>query len=141
MEQSPTRSDHDLPQDNREPKLYVDVNVANFGLQRIVVYEGDTVDSLVEDFVKRCPIDEPMVERLKELLKKQMDGVLDRIEEDDGNPEEEEEGAFSVKEGQMMDQVNLDNLSDDNQKQRVSSVQPASAEPRHEASITPEKSE
>lgn len=141
MEQSPTRSDHDLPQDDREPKLYVDVNVANFGLQRIVVYEGDTVDSLVADFVKRCPIDELMVERLKELLKKQMDGVLDRIEEDDGNPDEEEEGAFSVKEGQMMDQVNLDNVSDDNQKQRVSSSQPASVEPRQEVSITPEKSE
>ena len=40
-----------------EPKLFVDVNVANFGLQRIVVYDGDTVDSLVADFVKRCPID------------------------------------------------------------------------------------
>jgi hypothetical protein len=63
-----------------------------------------------------------MVERLKELLKKQMDGVLDRIEEDDGNPEEEEEGAFSVKEGQMMDQNNLDNFSDNDKKQRVSDL-------------------
>jgi len=44
------------------------VNVANFGLQRIVVYEGDTVDTLVADFVKRCPIDEFMVEKLKTLL-------------------------------------------------------------------------
>ena len=51
-----------------EPKLFVDVNVANFGLQRIVVYEGDTVESLVADFVKRCPIDEFMVEKLKLLL-------------------------------------------------------------------------
>jgi hypothetical protein len=55
-------------EDGRDPKLYVDVNVANFGLQRIVVYEGDTVDSLVSDFVKRCPIDEFMVEKLKTLL-------------------------------------------------------------------------
>lgn len=55
-------------EDGRDPKLYVDVNVANFGLQRIVVYEGDTVDSLVADFVKRCPIDEFMVEKLKTLL-------------------------------------------------------------------------
>jgi hypothetical protein len=55
-------------EDEREPKLYVDVNVANFGLQRIIVYEGDTVDSLVSDFIKRCPIDDYMVEKLKNLL-------------------------------------------------------------------------
>lgn len=59
-----------VPLDDREPKLFVDVNVANFGLKRIIVYEGDTVDSLVEDFVKRCPIDEPMIDRLRDLLKK-----------------------------------------------------------------------
>jgi hypothetical protein len=72
-------------EDEKEPKLFVDVNVANFGLKRIVVYEGDTVESLVADFIKNCPIDEPMIERLKELLKKQMDGVLDAIVEDDDN--------------------------------------------------------
>lgn len=44
------------------------MNVANFGLQRIIVYEGDTVESLVEDFVNRCPIDENMIEKLKNLL-------------------------------------------------------------------------
>lgn len=32
------------------------------------MYEGDTVDSLVSDFVKRCPIDEFMIEKLKTLL-------------------------------------------------------------------------
>lgn len=44
-----------------------------------------------------------MVERLKELLKKQMDGVLERIDEDDDNHEEEDEGTFSLKDGNMMD--------------------------------------
>lgn len=71
-----------------EPKLFVDVNVANFGLQRIVVYEGDTVESLVADFVKRCPIDEFMVEKLKLLLQQQMDGVLERIDEDEDSDDE-----------------------------------------------------
>jgi type IV secretory pathway ATPase VirB11/archaellum biosynthesis ATPase len=70
-------------EDEREPKLYVDVNVANFGLQRIIVYEGDTVESLVSDFVKRCPIDEFMIEKLKTLLQQQIDGVLERIDEDE----------------------------------------------------------
>ena len=36
-------ADTDQPADDREPKLFVDVNVANFGLKRIIVYEGDTV--------------------------------------------------------------------------------------------------
>ena len=69
--------------DEREAKLYVDVNVANFGIKRIIVYEGDTVESLVADFVKRCPIDEFMIDKLKLLLQQQIDGVLERIEEDD----------------------------------------------------------
>ena len=69
----------------------MDVNVANFGLQRIVVYDGDTVDSLVADFVKRCPIDEFMIEKLKLLLQQQMDGVLERIDEDEPLEDSDEE--------------------------------------------------
>jgi hypothetical protein len=44
------------------------VNVTNYGLQRIVVYEGDTVESLVTAFVRQCPIDEFMIDKLKLLL-------------------------------------------------------------------------
>ena len=47
------------------------------------MYEGDTVETLVADFVKRCPIDEFMVEKLKTLLQQQIDGVLERIDEDE----------------------------------------------------------
>lgn len=92
-------------EDEREPKLYVDVNVASFGLQRIIVYEGDTVESLVSEFVQRCPIDSFMVEKLKNLLQQQIDGVLERIDEDEdldddeekrqmSNPDEDEEDDF-----------------------------------------------
>ena len=69
------------------------MNVASFGLQRIVVYDGDTVESLVADFVKKCPIDEFMIEKLKLLLQQQMDGVLERIDEDEdieGGSDDEE---------------------------------------------------
>jgi hypothetical protein len=105
------------PHHDKEPKLFVDVNVANFGLKRIVVYEGDSVDSLVADFVKRCPIDEPMVEKLKELLKKQMDGVLERIDEDDDNPDEDDDGyrrkTPSKSEGLVDDGTPVRNLIND----------------------------
>lgn len=46
------------------------------------------MESLVSDFVKRCPIDEFMVEKLKTLLQQQIDGVLERIDEDEGFSEE-----------------------------------------------------
>lgn len=85
--------DQQQPDDDRDPKLYVDVNVANYGLQRIIVYEGDTVETLVADFCKRCPIDEFMIEKLKLLLQQQIDGVLERIDEDqEANDEDEEDG-------------------------------------------------
>ena len=48
------------------------------------------MDSLVSDFVKRCPIDDFMVEKLKTLLQQQIDGVLERIDEDEGFSEEAE---------------------------------------------------
>ena len=75
--------DQDQTDEEREAKLYVDVNVANFGIKRIIVYEGDTVESLVSDFVKRCPIDEFMIDKLKLLLQQQMVAVLERIDEDE----------------------------------------------------------
>ena len=107
QDRSPASEDYPR-QETREPKLFVDVNVANFGLKRIIVYEGDTVDSLVADFVKLCPIDESMIERLKELLKKQMDGVLERIDEDDDQQDDEDEGTFSLKDGDMMEPNNAE---------------------------------
>ena len=37
----------DDDQQNRgEPKLYVDVNIGRQGMERIIVYEGDTAESL-----------------------------------------------------------------------------------------------
>ena len=30
--------------DERDPKLYVDVNIGKNGMERIVVYEGDTAE-------------------------------------------------------------------------------------------------
>jgi hypothetical protein len=83
--------------------------VANFGIKRIIVYDGDTVESLVADFVKRCPIDEFMIDKLKLLLQQQMDGVFERIDEDEEQKTdqsvltegegEEHEGAHEMLEG------------------------------------------
>ena len=55
------------------------------------------MESLVSDFVKRCPIDDMMIEKLKLLLQQQMDGVLERIEEDDDQEASDEEDAGGKK--------------------------------------------
>ena len=34
--------------DERDPKLYVDVNIGKNGMERITVYEGDTAESLAD---------------------------------------------------------------------------------------------
>ncbi len=36
--------------DNREPMLYVDVNLGSSGSQRIVVFEGDKAEDLAAEF-------------------------------------------------------------------------------------------
>ena len=63
------------------------------------------MESLVEDFVKRCPIDEFMIEKLKLLLQQQMDGVLERIDEDDDKEESDDEGGKKSS-GKKMEEAN-----------------------------------
>ena len=107
---------------DQEPKLYVDVNVAHFGLQRIVVYEGDTVESLVADFVQKCPIDEAMIEKLKGLLKQQIDGVLERIDEDEEQKTENSGEEIYDENGQMTASSQKINRSEGAGKQNSSST-------------------
>ena len=54
--------------DERDPKLYVDVNIGKNGMERIVVYEGDTAESLAEQFCEKHKLNKDMKEKLKILL-------------------------------------------------------------------------
>jgi hypothetical protein len=54
--------------DRGEPKLYVDVNIGRQGMERIVVYEGDTADSLATDFCVSNGLNMEMQQKLKVLL-------------------------------------------------------------------------
>ena len=53
---------------DKEPMLYVDVNLGNSGTQRIVVYEGETAEGLAEKFAKEWNLDLQMQERLTQML-------------------------------------------------------------------------
>lgn len=51
-----------------EPMLYVDVNLGNNLTQRIVVFEGDTAESLADKFAQEHDIDETMKQKLTGML-------------------------------------------------------------------------
>ena len=53
---------------NQDPKLYVDVNIGKQGMERIVVYEGDTAEGLAKEFCEKNGLTEDMEEKLKMLL-------------------------------------------------------------------------
>lgn len=77
--------------DERDPKLYVDVNIGKNGMERIVVYEGDTAESLATSFCEKHTLSKEMKEKLKVLLEQQIAGVLPKIIEDDDADDSEGE--------------------------------------------------
>lgn len=54
--------------DEPDPKLYVDVNVGKNKMERIVVYEGDTAESLANKFCETHKLDKNMYDKLITLL-------------------------------------------------------------------------
>ena len=72
--------------------MYVDVNIGKSGTERIVVYEGDTAQSLAEEFCLKHNLKPEMKEKLILLLEQQIAGVLPKIVEDEDADDSEEEG-------------------------------------------------
>ena len=66
----------------RNPLLFVDVNLGPGRSERIVVYEGDTAEQLADDFTKKHGLDENLKEKLVKLLENQIAGLLARIDEE-----------------------------------------------------------
>jgi len=80
--------------DERDPKLYVDVNIGKTGtekhMERITVYEGDTAEQLATEFCQKHNLNEDMKEKLKIMLEQQIAGVLPKIMEDEGADDDED---------------------------------------------------
>jgi hypothetical protein len=49
---------------NKQPLLYVDVNLGPGKSERIIVYDGDTADRLAEGFARRHNLDDNMKMKL-----------------------------------------------------------------------------
>ena len=66
----------------RQPLLFVDVNLGPARSERIIVREGDTAEMLADEFCEKHRLkDTVMREQLKKLLVLQMDGLLEKIDE------------------------------------------------------------
>jgi F0F1-type ATP synthase delta subunit len=80
-----------------DPKLYVDVNIGKQGMERIIVYEGDTAEGLAKEFCEKNGLNKEMEEKLRMLLEQQIAGVLPKIIEDNANESEDEESEIFAK--------------------------------------------
>lgn len=81
-----------------DPKLYVDVNIGKAGgMERIIVYEGDSVDVLANEFCKKHGLNSEMRDKLKVLLEQQIAGVLPKIIEGGEEEREEEDESHKTK--------------------------------------------
>lgn len=75
-----------------DPKLYVDVNIGKQGgMERIVVYEGDTAQGLAKEFCEKNDLNSDMQAKLVLLLEQQIAGVLPKINENEEDEFDEEE--------------------------------------------------
>ena len=92
MEDDEEEQEEDQEDDNQlQPLLFVDINLGGDEQERIVVFEGDTAEDLARSFCVEHNLDDETMEKLQELLKQQMAGVLPKIEdnEDEYNSEDD----------------------------------------------------
>ena len=75
--------EEDEEDDSQIPLLFVDVNLGKGVMKRIILYEGDDPKYIAEMFAKDNKLEENMRNKLERLLRKQMDGVLSKIDEDE----------------------------------------------------------
>lgn len=69
-------------EDGPEPLLFVDVNLGSVS-ERITVMKGDTAESLTEEFSRKHDLDINMQQKLRLMLQQQIDGILEKIDEED----------------------------------------------------------
>ena len=106
-----------------DPKLYVDVNIGRQKIVRIVVFEGDTAQSLARDFCEKHSLDNEMKLKMVELLDQQMKGVLSKMALAEGSVEtgqaeedpEKVENAKNEENGQNKGSCSFQNQSSDDQ--------------------------
>ena len=90
MEKITTTTDTATGFQNVEVAILLGGTPRKQGMERIVVYEGDTAEGLAKEFCEKNGLTEDMEEKLRMLLEQQIAGVLPKIVEDDVNESEED---------------------------------------------------
>lgn len=83
MDEQSLEQEEDESDDSQIPLLFVDVNLGKGVMKRIILYEGDDPRYIAEMFAQDNNLEPNMQAKLERLLKKQMEGVLSKIDEDD----------------------------------------------------------
>ena len=72
--------------------LFVDVNLGSVS-ERITVMKGDTAEALTEEFSIKHDLDAGMKVKLRNMLQQQIDGILEKIDEEDHTSQNTGEGS------------------------------------------------
>ena len=83
LEDNQVEGEESEEEDN--PLLFVDVNLGPDKAERIVVYDGDTAESLADAFTEKHGLSEMMRGKLVALLETEIAGLLSKIEEETGS--------------------------------------------------------
>ena len=70
-------------QPQKYPILFVDINLGHNKIERITIYDGDNPTMIAHDFALAHNLSQKMFEKLQNMLKQQMAGILSRINEED----------------------------------------------------------
>lgn len=80
----PDHEDYDGEgEDDNFPILFLDVNLGKDRVERLVIYDGDDPFQVAEDFCNKNGLEEKKKRKLAKVIKKQLDSLLTRIEEDE----------------------------------------------------------
>ena len=85
QKESPIKSDLDdgEGEDVNFPILFLDVNLGKDRVERLVVYDGDDPIQVANEFCTKNNLDERKRRKLAKVIKKQLDSLLTRIDEDE----------------------------------------------------------
>ena len=85
FEDSPIRSDQEDGEGEGDhfPILFLDVNLGKDRVERLVIYEGDDPFSVADEFCAKYELEERKKKKLAKVIKKQLDTLLTRIDEDE----------------------------------------------------------
>lgn len=65
------------PKSQKWPLLFVDVNTGKGKIERVVIFEGDTAESVARNFAIKNELSPELESRLVVMLEKQMIGLLE----------------------------------------------------------------